>query len=507
MGKCKKETIEYELAAEQSFADALSQALNYTTTENGAKTLRSSGSSCLDLFATVGALRQADERELIIRFVRAWAENKDLAVKILFYARDIRGGLGERKVFRTIMSYLGNNEPETVRKNLDFVAEFGRWDDLLVLFGTKCEADALAVISAQLEKDKAALQSKGEVSLLGKWLPSVNASNAQARKNAMIVANYLGMNSAEYRKLLSALRAQIKIIENNLREKDYSFDYSKQPSRALFKYRQAFYRNDAERYSEFLRSVSDGETVLKTGGLMPYEIISPVIRSTFELTKENEQSINATWNALENFPGDESALVVVDGSGSMYWNYGTSPLPIEVSISLGMYFAERNKGVFANRFMTFSHNPQLIEIKGETIVDKVRYCMSYNECANTNIQKVFDTILSVAVSNNVPQRELPSKIIIVSDMEFDSCTDNAGVTNFQYAKKQFKDHGYKLPQLVFWNVSSGNNQQPVGKNDRGVALVSGCTARTFSMVAGDIIDPYALMLEVLNNDRYSKICA
>ena len=484
----------------------LKQEFNKTFTENGAATLRTTDSDCLDLFATIGAIRRESDEEIIARFMRAFTENKDIARKLLFFARDIRGGLGERKVFRVILNWLANNEPDTVRKNLSYIAEYGRFDDLLVLFNTPVEKDMLELINEQLNEDIAAMDNDGEVSLLGKWLPSVNASNQNTIKAAKKISRALNMDEKTYRQTLSRLRAHIRIIENNLREKDYTFDYEKQPSKAMFKYRNAFTRNDAERYNLFLNKVSAGEAKLNTETLMPYEIITPFFRKN--VSDEERISINTTWESQKDFGNNENALVVIDGSGSMYG--GAAPMPATVALSLGIYFAERNTGAFKNHFITFSENPQLVEIKGKDILDKVRYCHNYNEVANTNIQKVFELILYAAKKNCVPQEELPKRLYIVSDMEFDYCTKDASLTNFEYAKKLFEDAGYHLPEVVFWNVASRNRQQPVSKNEQGVALVSGCTPRLFSMIADGCISditPYQMMLDILGSERYEKITA
>ena len=481
----------------------LKNEANRTYTENGAVTYATTYSDCLDLFATIGALRSSNEQEIISRFVRAFTEDPNLALKTLFFARDVRGGLGERKVFRVCLQWLAHNAPASVKKNIPYVAEFGRWDDLLSLLGTPCEKDAMLLIKKQLEADLESMDMGDDVSLLAKWLPSVNASNAQTVQYAKKVARFLGMTDATYRKTLVKLREHIRIIENSLREKDYSFDYSKQPSKAMFKYRKAFYRNDGERYGEFLGKVSRGEAQLHTGTLTPYEIIKPFF---YEHVGDQEASaIDATWNAQEDFTRDENALVVIDGSGSMYSR--TDPMPATVALSLGIYYAERNTGAFHNHFITFSERPQLVEIKGETILEKVRYCHDYNEVANTNIQKVFELILRTAVKNNVPQSEMPSTLYIISDMEFDCCARGAELTNFEYAKKIFAEAGYDLPRVVFWNVQSRNKQQPVTQNEQGVALVSGCSPRIFSMLKSGILSPLGYMLDILGAERYEKIAA
>ena len=285
---------------------------NNTFTENGAVTYESTGSECLDLFSTIGALRHADEEEIIIRFTRAYIENPDIAMKLLFFARDIRGGLGERKVFRVIMKWLAVHEPETVKKNIEYVAEFGRFDDLLVLIDTECESIMIEYIKKQLEIDKLAMLEDKEVSLLAKWLPSVNATNRTTVKNAKRIAKLLGFSEVEYRKELAELRRYIRILENNLRERDYTFDYEKQPSKALFKYRQAFMRNDEERYNNFISKVESGEAKLHADNVAPYELVEPFLTSGWfgndrsfmkSISKEEKATLNATWNSLPDYCG------------------------------------------------------------------------------------------------------------------------------------------------------------------------------------------------------------
>ena len=482
----------------------LKKEANMTYTENGAATYRSTQSECLDLFAMIGALRRESDEEITNRFLRAYAEDSDLAMKTLFFARDIRGGIGERRVFRTILKWLAANEPQSLEKNIQYIVEYGRYDDLLALMGTTCEGKALQQIKKQLTADCAALEAGDSISLLAKWLPSVNASNDDTVRQAKRIARAMGMNDAQYRKTLSALRAKLGIIENNLRKKDYTVDYFKQPSKAMFKYRKAFMRNDGERYGNFINRVAEGVEQIHTGALTPYEMIKPFFNRG-SISDAERTAIDATWKAQEDFTGEENALVVIDGSGSMYG--GADPIPATVALSLGIYYAERNTGAFQNHFITFSENPKLVEIKGKDIYEKVRYCHQFNEVANTNIQRVFELILKTAVKNRVPQKDMPAKIYIISDMEFDYCTEDCSLTNFEYARQLFAEHGYHLPEVVFWNVASRNQQQPVKVNDKGVALVSGCNPRIFSMLKAGILSPYAFMMDVLGSERYAAIVA
>lgn len=490
--------------------EELKRQADLTYTENGAVTHSSTGSDLLNLFASVGALRDAPAPEIQLRFLRAYTENPSFAMKLAFYARDIRGGLGERRAFRVITDWLAANAPESLRKNLPLIPEYGRWDDVVYLLDSPARDSAFALIRQQWELDLKALEAGRPISLLGKWLPSANASSAETCRLGKTLARHLGLSQAEYRRCLTALRGRIKLLENSLRNRDYSFDYSKQPSKAMLKYRAAFLRNDRARYLAFLDRVNLGEARLHTGTLLPYELVSPYLRQgewgrcgMSPVTEDEKRSLNTSWASLADFCVRENALAVVDTSGSMYRDL--KPMPAAVALSLGLYFAERAKGPFHNHFITFSSRPQLVELKGDSFADRLRYAASFSEIANTNLAGVFNLLLTTAVEHALPQSELPEKLYIISDMEFDACVNNADQTVFDNAAARFAAHGYRLPTVVFWNVCSRNRQQPVRKEKRGVVLVSGCSPRIFSIVMRGSIDPYTFMLSVLEDPRYAGI--
>ena len=484
--------------------DLLKKEANITYTENGAVTNKTSGSDCLNLFGTIGALRHADDKEKINRFLLAFAEDADLAMKILFFARDIRMGIGERHTFKTIMRWLAFNHTNSASKNMQYIAEYGRYDDLLAFIDTPCEAEMMKIIKMQLDTDLRSLDENAQVSLLGKWLPSINASSKNTRYEAKKIAKGLVMTNETYRKTLTKLRGKIGIVENNLREQDFSFNYENLPSKALFKYKNAFAKNDKERYFNFINKSLQGKAKLAADNIMPYELVERYLASQHPVSQEQRKIFDATWRAIPDFCSDENAIAVVDTSGSMFG--GSEPTPASVAISLGMYFAERNEGPFKNCFIEFSQRPQLIEIKGRDFVEKLDYVLSFCEIADTNIEAVFDLILNTAVKNKISSDSLPKKIVIISDMEFNYCAQNAEISNFENAKRKFEEQGYQLPQLVFWNVSSRHGQQPVTVNDRGVALVSGASPNIFAMVAGEL-SPYQCMLDVIESERYAKIAA
>ena len=359
----------------------------------------------------------------------------------------------------------------------------------------------LKFIKEQLNSDIEALSKNKEVSLLAKWRPSINATNGETIRRAKLLCTYLGLDNKDYRKIVVALRSRIGIIENNLRKRDYSFDYSKQCSKAMMKYRNAFITNDKDRYMEYLNKVKKGDKTLHTETLLPYDIVAKCFSD--KLSLEKIEVLDTTWKSLPNFVNEENAIAVVDGSGSMY--LPISPSPAAVAQSLGIYFAEHAKGEFHNHFITFSDNPRLIEIKGNDIVEKVHFCMGYNECANTNIQATFDLILNTAIANHIPQSEMIEKIYIISDMEFDVGCEANNKTNFEVMKEKYEKAGYNLPTIVFWNVCARNEQVPIKRDERGVTLVSGFSPVLFKQITGENVTPYSYMRDILDSKRYEQV--
>ena len=495
----------------------LKKELNITTTENGALVRKTTYNSCLDLFALVGSVRNRESKEIITLFEKAYNEDQLTAMKILFYLRDIRGGIGERNTFRVIAKYMANAHTTSMRKNLEFISEFGRWDDLYAFIDTSLQNDALEIIKKQLSKD---LESENP-SLLAKWMPSENTSSSTTRRNATITRKYLKMSPKTYRKTLTKLRKKINIVETKLCENNYKdIEYDKLPSGAGLKYKDAFFRHDEERYSQFIEDVSTGKTKINSSTLFPYELVREAENfiydcNNFETISYNDKRtlLNEMWKALPDYVGnnDEDCLAVVDVSGSMR---GT---PMQMAISLGLYVAEKNKGAFKNHFITFSKTPELIEIIGDDFVGKVEFIKSSNWGYNTNLEAVFDLILNVAIKNNLPQSQLPSRLFIISDMEFDDAIQDSfwvtyenkiyKETLFQTIAKKYKDAGYEVPTLVFWNANSRNDLIPAIEDDGiKVQYVSGASPRTFELLLkNETLTALDLMFEAINVERYNCI--
>lgn len=488
--------------------EKLKRENDMTYTENGALTNRTGGSYCLDLFFGAGAMRNASREEIAAAVTRAYAEDPEKTMKIIFFARDVRGGLGERRFFRAAVRALADFAPAAVERNVPLFAEYGRYDDLTELLGTSVEKAAVSEIAARLGADIAAMERGERVSLLAKWLPSANTSSAESRARGRYLAKKLGYTEKGYRVILSKLRRYSDVLENRLRERDYTFDYEKQPSCAMFKYRKAFMRNDGKRYAEYLNRVNGGEAKINTAALYPYDIIRRCLERG--ITEEQALSLDVTWKNLPVYGENGNSIAVVDGSGSMTCAANGNARPIDVALSLGIYFAEHNKGAFANHFITFSRTPRLIEIKGADIAEKARFCSTFSEISNTNIEAVFGLILSAAVNNGVKQSELPERIYIISDMEFDFCVEGGNsLTVFKAMRRKFTRHGYKLPDVVFWNVNSRSKagNVPVSMSQTGAALVSGCTPAIFDMALGGELSPESIMESVVNSERYAAVSA
>lgn len=467
-----------------------------TLTENGAKTFSTSLNANVDLFFEGGALRFQSEDRVLDLFIKAYLENEDLAMANLYHLRDIRNGKGERLAPRIMFGWLAENHPEKI--NLDKMAEYGYYKDIIYLLDTKLKDDVILFIKKQLEKDK---DSKTP-SLLAKWLPTWSTKDRKLKKFADIIVRELFSCSKQYRKTLKFLREKLNIVETKITLGKFSeIDYSKIPSKSLNKYKKCFMGKDGERFTEFLNKVKKGEAKINTSTLYPYDIVRQYAVSHDWVSDgynvkapENAEYLETAWNNLNNVFAEKSnnALVVADTSGSM------TGQPMMVCLSLAVYIAERNKGLFHNSFIKFSSDPVVSTLKGKTLADKLQSVACDGYVGSTNLQGVFDVILDTAKKNNIPEEEMPTSLIIISDMEFDSACDEADLTNFEMAKRKYQESGYKMPTVVFWNVNSYKNNVPVRYNEQGVALVSGYSTNTLkSIVENDIKTPLDTMLQTL----------
>ena len=469
-----------------NFMDNLIENNRTTRTTNGDVAYSTTLNANLDFFGGAGSIpvnKKYDSTEFMNLFKFAYEEDSETALKNALYYRDIRGGLGRREGFRQILTYLAGQNVEDFKRLVVLTAMYGRYDDLtMIAWDLPNEAQAFVVefISTVFNEDMANLKS-GNITLLGKWMPSANTKVKNTRKLGLFWAYRLGLSEREYRKALSQLRAQINIIETKLTKRDYSFDYSKIPSRAMMKYTQAFIRNDEARYNEFKEQITVNPSVVakKVAQLYPYEIIRKL--------KADEKMGEALWKAYPQDHFDGNIIVVRDGSGSMYGGYGLEAKPIEIADSMAIYTAERLKGKFKDRFITFSARPKLVDLsKVSALKDKLEVLWRHMDMENTNMSATMELIYNSSL--DLPVEEQLDTILIISDMQFDRGTSNCSESVMDSWKNKFIEAGLKWPEIVYWNVDQSKITFPTSKYDN-VKLVSG-----FSK---------AVLEDVMNNETTS----
>ena len=501
------------------FMNGLTDATNYITTENGATSYRSTKSDLLDMFAMGAAMRSRSVEDVILMFKKAYEENPTYALKCLFYIGDCRGGQGERRFFRVCIKWLANNYPDVMRRNIQYVPTYRRWDDLYALVDTPLENDAFAFMKEQLALD---VECKTP-SLLAKWLKSENTSSRESRRLGNKTRIAFGMNHKQYRKTLAVLRERINVLERLMSENRWDeIEFDKIPSRAGMIYKNAFARHDLERvqseknvvsYADFAK---DKDTKVNATVLNPVDIADQIFRK-YNPTETERLMWDKYWSCLKDYYNgrEENGIAVVDVSGSM------SGQPMNAAVSMGAYIAERGKGPFANHFITFSGRPELVKFEGIDIYDKFNRAKNADWAMNTNIEATLDLLLTTAITNKCSQDEMPSRLYIFSDMEFDQCvTTGPATTNgywgrtgnyikftetntlFEATKKKWAQYGYKLPNIVFWNLDARHENIPaIGE---GFSYVSGFSMNMIECILSGK-DGYDLMMEKLNSDRYSVI--
>jgi len=472
---------------------------NDARTENGMTTNSTTLNSCVDLFFKIGALRGQERQKKVNAFSKAFSEDALTAMRILFWARDVRGGAGERGTFRDIITYLAQSKTEVLRKNIGLISEYGRWDDLLTLVGTKLEGDALTEI------EKALKDGNG---LCAKWMPRGNTKNREKKRWASALRSHLGMKPKDYRKMLSE---SSNTVEQLMCAKEFSnITYSHVPSKAMSDYMKAFSKNDGTRFQSYLEALSKGETKINAGAIYPYDV-------TKNLRHGSSDGAVEQWKALPNYMegNSERVLPVVDVSGSMGCSAGNSSTVtcMEVAISLGLYISERNEGPFKDAFFTFSSRPTLEYLKGD-LRDRYNQLARADWGGSTDLEATFRVLLEKAKTGNVSEVDMPTMIIILSDMEFNQATGNGwgrstsdwNPTSQKMIEKMYEDAGYKMPKVAYWNIHSRNDNNPVQFNNTGTALVSGFSpALLTSLLAGKDLTPYSMMMDIVGNERYADI--
>ena len=489
------------------FLNALKNDTNYGYTENGGIKHNSTMSKVLDMFGMGGSMRNRGEDDVLHMFKCAYGEDPELALRCLFYLRDVRGGQGERRFFRVILRWMGDHMVDEVEHLIPMISEYGRWDDLFELFNTKSEPAMLGYIYHTIQKN--------EDHLIYKWLPSINASSRTTKSRGRKIAAEFNMTEREYRKMLTEGRKACNLVETLMSQNHWDqIAFDKLPSRAGLLYKNAFMRREETkaRYAEFM---SNEKTKVNASVLNPVEIAHQIFNTYGRPSMTERNAWQKYWDNLKDYYNgkEEPGIAIVDVSGSM------TGQPMEAAVSMGAYIAERGKGPFQNHFITFSNNPELVEFSGVDLYDKFRRAITAEWGGSTNIEAVFDLLLNTALKNHMTAEDMPKTLYIFSDMEFNGCITSGPVSHDRWSyghplnerqintvieaqAQKWRRYGYKLPRVIFWNLDARHDNIPAIGD--GFSYVSG-----FSMNMVECIlsgkDGYDLMLEKLNSARYQPI--
>ena len=496
------------------FVNALKNELNTNVTENGLVGYKSANNILLDFNYKVPSMRRMDNNSLNkeIDSLLDGVEDREILFRYIFYLRDVRGGMGERRVFRAIIKRMAERHMKEVVQLIPLIAEYGRFDDLFVLKDTPYEKDMVDFVTIILASDAHRIHEGKPITLLAKWMPSENVSSKETKKLARFFRERFELSSKDYRMFLSDLRDYSNVVEHRISKEEYSkINYESVPSKANLRYGDLFLKKDYKRRREFLKSLEKGEAEVKSQTLYPSDVVSYARNKCvdrYDNKKSNclseETLAKGMWEGLKDFGKIGNTLVVVDTSGSMESLVGGKVEALDVSLGLGMYFAERNTAPFKDMVVSFSERPEMCQLKSGDIVNNVCRMLDMDWGMNTNIKRVFDLVLDTAKKNKCSQDDIP-EILIISDMEFDMCGGGEYLHDFDNISEKFKKAGYKLPRLTFWNVNSRSNTIPMRENDNGLVLVSGFSPSSIKAVMSGELDPYKALLACITVPRYDRV--
>jgi hypothetical protein len=475
-------------------------------TFNNATTLKTSGNPCLDFFNAAGN-RNAQLGNV---FDVAQAFDPKVAFRIALWTRDVRGGAGERATFRNLLLHFEKHYKTELITMLPKVPELGRWDDLLIFTDKQVRDAAFSLIRDAL--------INGRNGLCAKWMPRKGNIANELRR-------FMDLTPKAYRKLLVRTTTVVETQMCANKWNEIVFDHV--PSVASARYQKAFGRHAPSEYTTYKEGLvkvkDDGTTERKINAeaVFPYDVIRSIEQGDREVAK-------AQWNALKNWLGDTKIMPLVDVSGSMEsWSYygQRSPIkskvtPMDISTSLGLYVATKQTGAFNGMFLTFESQPEMQQLKGDIVAMHAQMKRA-PWGGSTNIEAAFKKILDTAKSHSVPAEDMPDYLLILSDMEFDSCVEDSGakrmqwtnrgweqvqgVTNYENLVKLYQEAGYPMPKVVFWAINGRADNNPVTFKENGTAIVSGFSPAIFKSILSaklETFTPESVMLETVNVARY-----
>ena len=490
---------------------------NNSYTKNYMPTNSSSNDPLVDFFFICGASRNMPEEDIITIFNEAYQKDSTIALRLLFWARDIEQGLGERRIFRIIINWLNESVLKNLLKEENFINNIVRVDDIVYLANqfvlTKRYelADKIIVFLFEL------LKNKNIQSIVAKWMPRKKSQYKELVK--YMRSNGFINSYSEYRHKIVSLT---NVVEQKMSANKWdSIELEKVPSLAMKKYKQAFNRHGI--LESYVKKVVNEEAKVNAKRLFPYDIVREVLikylnildstytnniyNSEIENLNIQRQLLNEQWKSLkelDDLPKEFQVIPIIDVSGSMLI---PKYLPISIALGLGLYMAENNPNKdFRNYFLTFSNYPKFQKIIGSDIVEKVKNALNSDWGMSTNLELAFNCILKKAKNDNVPPEEMPTHILILSDMEFNMSVKNPDNNAYEMIRREYESAGYNMPTVIYWNLNGRIGNVPALASDKHTLLISGASQNVINFVLKKgYEDMMQLILEITENFRYSHI--
>lgn len=461
--------------------------MSFSYTENEALQYKSSGSELVDFFKNAPIERKnvlANNSKIVKSFINAFNCDNITATKILLYLRDPRNGQGEKASARKILSYLYDykDSKDFVISNFNKIVEYGSYKDLIFLYNS-VKSDKSPIVDYFSEK----LISKDRLAC--KWAPRLKSKND---KMAVSLRDKLKVSNSEYRKYL---KNNSETIEQYMTSKLWStIDYEKVPSVAMKKYNTAFNNHDSDRFKIFK---TDDTKKVNASVLYPHQVVR-------HLSVDSDLA-EKFWKNLPNYIKDgEKILALVDTSSSM-----SGFKVLDIAVSIGLYIAERSPGPFKDSYLCFSEDSHFIDFSHlKSLKERYSFIFKNSEWGgSTNFESSYRSILDAAVMFNVKKEDMPTMLICLSDMQFNTASN--GTMHLENIRQSFKNRGYDVPKLVFWDLRAKNDENegsPALSNDKDVALVSGFSVSILKAILAvqeiPVYNPYEVMMESVKNYEF-----
>ncbi|MPL93831.1 hypothetical protein SDC9_39978 [bioreactor metagenome] len=440
--------------------------------------------------------RNATEEEIIENFRRIFYSGTSYSIKLLFFIRDKVNGLGERRVFRVLLNYLGNEHPKYIENNLTLIPKYGRWDDLYSLFNTKVEDAVIDLFRNQIQIDI----NSNKPSTLGKWLKSENTSSKESRSFGNKTRRLLGYSPKEYRRLLSSLRRKIDIVETNISRREYSkINYENLTELNIKKYKKAFLKNDKADYEKFKL-----ENPKKTFIFKSLENIISIIRETLNnpginsiedmYLKNLEYLIDKNIKDLNTF---EDTLIINGIEGELIQNKNRY---FDILISTILLYNKLNLNSFKNYYMSFKNNPKFNKLTSTDYIGSIKSMSKNNINYNMDLNSALDLLLFTSIKKNLKPEAIPKSIMFIYNK-----SEDMSFNNLKFISEKWINSGFEMPKIKLWNLKDLSSKFSISYKDN-VVIISGYNKYIWKYILESReIKNSNIIIDKFNNIQYNDL--